>query len=346
MSRALHTGIPAPDLPFRRVLHRRLLRWYHREGRELPWRGHDDPYAIMVSEFMLQQTQVARVREHLPRWLDRFPTVDALASASRRDVLLAWSGMGYNRRALHLHAAAQAIMREHDGRIPDDPALLQRLPGFGPYTAHAVACFGHRRRLPMVDVNIRRVLSRITTDMESETRMLPERTAWDLAASLLPPRAFYDWNQALMDLGAMICTARRPQCADCPVTTLCASSKRLRPDTRRRAAAAAIAPEEESGRRQAHTSSFPGVLREVPRRIYRGRLIEFLRGRRGHCATADTVHHHLFGTDGEAERERLLDILDTLERDGMLRCHEGRKAVTRCRAFTPPLARLRVCLVE
>ena len=338
MTRGRDSGLPAPDLAFRRELHRRVLRWYRTHGRDLPWRGHDDPYAVMVSEFMLQQTQVARVREHLPRWLERFPGVEALARASRRDVLLAWSGMGYNRRALHLHAAAQAIVREHGGDIPDDPAALLPLPGFGRYTAHAVAGFGHRRRLPMVDVNIRRVLSRLTAPMETVADMLAERDAWRLAADLLPQRAFYDWNQALMDVGAMICTARNPRCDACPAAPLCASMGRMRPAPRK---AAASSP---------RTVKAPGetaaAVRETPRRIYRGQLIELLRGQRTHCATADDLHRRLFGPGGEEERSRLLDICATLQRDGMVRCVQGRRPVQDVRAYVGPLGRLRICLAE
>ncbi|MBE0644044.1 MAG: A/G-specific adenine glycosylase [Bacteroidetes bacterium] len=321
---------PDPDLSRRRVLRQRVLRWYARHRRVLPWRDVDNPYSIMVSEFMLQQTQVSRVLDHLPRWLERFPDLPALARASRRDVLLAWSGMGYNRRALQLHAAAQSIVAEFGGVLPSDPALLQQLPGFGRYTAHAVACFGHRRRLPLVEVNIRRVLSRLTTDMQSETRLLPEAETWRLAELLLPPRAFYDWNQALMDLGATICTARAPKCDRCPLQAECPSAHRLVPDTIRRSPAGVTAY---------------NLVREVPRRIYRGRVVEFLRGAEGHCTSASRLHRVLFDIDGEEERARLLDILATLERDGMVRVTRRKKPVE-VRNCVAPLAELRVCLTE
>lgn len=337
MTRGRNTALSAPDFPFRRPLHRLVLRWYRSHRRALPWREGNDPYEILVSEFMLQQTQAARVREHLPHWIERFPTVGDLARASRREVLLQWSGMGYNRRALHLHAAAQAIAREHGGAVPSDPDVLATLPGIGRYTAHAVACFGHRRRFPMVDVNIRRILSRVTADMGSDDRMLSEREAWTIAEVLLPARAHFDWNQALMDLGAMVCTARRPACGECPISTLCASAFRL-------AAAAKKTP----GSQDVYnlTSSVSTVVRETPRRIYRGRLIEFLRGRRGHYANADTLHRELFGCGDELERKRMLDILSSLERDGMIRLSRAGKDAGNMASFTAPLRALRVCLTE
>jgi A/G-specific adenine glycosylase len=337
MTRGRNTTPPDPEFPFLRRLHRLLLVWYRSHGRELPWRDGNDPYEILVSEFMLQQTQVARVREHLPRWIQRFPTVEDLAQATRRDVLLQWSGMGYNRRALNLHAAAQVIAREHAGVVPSDPAVLATLPGIGRYTAHAVACFGHRRRFPMVDVNIRRILSRVTADMGIDSRMLPERETWRLAEALLPARAFFDWNQALMDLGAMVCTARRPACAECPLSTLCASAFRLAPDVKKI-----------PGGHDTYdvTSSASTVVRETPRRIYRGRLIEYLRGRKGHNANADIVHRELFGCGDEIERARMMDILSSLERDGLIVLSRAGKKVGDLAAFTAPLRLLRVCLTE
>jgi A/G-specific adenine glycosylase len=288
----------------------------------LPWRNETNPYAILVSEIMLQQTQVARVVEHLPRWLRRFPSVEALAAASKREVLLAWSGMGYNRRALQLHAAAGIIHTRHHGIVPDDTDALTALPGIGRYTAHAVACFAYGKRLPMVEVNIRRVLSRLSADMQREDSVLPEAAAWQLAGALLPPRAYFAWNQALMDLGAMICTATQPDCPACPFSRHCPSAHRLRPAPARNT----------------------GMVRETPRRLYRGRLVEFLRKRPGHCATAAELHQLLFPESGEEQRSRLLDILESLRKDDMIVIAHG--PASDSGTSTTPLETLRVCLAE
>jgi A/G-specific adenine glycosylase len=182
-----------------------LLRWYARERRDLPWRRTTDPYAILVSEVMLQQTQVARVVPRYLEWVERWPTAGALAAASRADVLAAWVGLGYNRRALALHAAAAVVAR--DGW----PSDLRTLPGVGPYTAAAVGSFAFGAPVAAVDTNARRVA---------------ERLGHGPPAALLPARRAADWNQAVMELGATVCTARRPRCAVCPVAVWCASAGR------------------------------------------------------------------------------------------------------------------------
>ncbi|MBN1448886.1 MAG: A/G-specific adenine glycosylase [Bacteroidetes bacterium] len=273
---------------------------------------------------MLQQTQVARVLKHFPLWIKRFPTTAALARASRRAVLLAWSGLGYNRRALSLHAAAKEIMERHNGRIPSDIEALKALPGFGPYTAHAVTCFGYRHRVPIVDVNIRRVLSRLSRNMRETDAMLPEAEVWTLAASLLPPRAFYNWNQGLMDLGATICTARQPDCEHCPLSTECPSAGRL----------------------QSAPARSASVIRETPRRIYRGRVIEHLRHRPRHCDRADRLCILLFSSSDAVEQSRVLDILATLQNDGMIRATAGRRPVEDIGTFTDSLDMLHICLTD
>jgi A/G-specific adenine glycosylase len=194
-----------------------LLRWYARERRDLPWRRTSDPYAILVSEVMLQQTQVARVVPHYLEWLERWPTAAALAGASRAEVLAAWVGLGYNRRALALHAAATAVAR--DGW----PADLRALPGVGPYTAAAVASFAFGAHVAAVDTNARRVAERLG-------RGSPD--------ALLAPGRAAEWNQAAMELGAKVCTARTPRCGDCPVAPWCRSAGRPasgRPGSRRAA---------------------------------------------------------------------------------------------------------------
>jgi A/G-specific adenine glycosylase len=191
---------PADDLD---ALRAALLRWYARARRDLPWRRTTDPYAILVSEVMLQQTQVARVVPRYLEWLERWPTAAALAAASRAEVLAAWVGLGYNRRALALHAAATVVAS--DG-WPDD---LETLPGVGAYTAAAVASFAFGAQVAAVDTNTRRVA---------------ERLGRGEPAALLPAGRAAEWNQAAMELGATVCTARVPRCDECPVAAWCAAA--------------------------------------------------------------------------------------------------------------------------
>ncbi len=188
-----------------------LIRWSRRERRPLPWRGERDPYRVLVSEVMLQQTQADRVAPRYERFLARFPTVEALAAASLADVLEEWSGLGYNRRARHLRAAAQVVAASG---WPATAAELESLPGVGPYTAAAIACFAFGEQVPALDVNVRRVLSRW------HGAPLTGRALAAVAAAELGGDA-RDWNQAMMDLGAVVCTARRPRCDACPVAAGC-----------------------------------------------------------------------------------------------------------------------------
>jgi A/G-specific adenine glycosylase len=182
-----------------------LLGWFGRHARSLPWRETRDPYAILVSEIMLQQTQVARVIERYTSWLERWPTVEALAAASTADVVRAWSGLGYNRRAINLQRAARVVAEA--GGFPRSVEGLQALPGVGPYTASAIACFAFGAHLTTVDVNVRRVLTRA---LERQEAPPPAGRAWD-------------WNQALFDLGATVCLARVPRCEICPLARGCPS---------------------------------------------------------------------------------------------------------------------------
>ncbi len=188
-----------------RTMQNSLLAWYAANGRDLPWRKTRDPYAILVSEVMLQQTQVPRVQPRWQAWLARWPTVEALAAATPAEVISAWSGLGYNRRAVSLHRCARRVVEL--GGFPSDPKELERLPGIGPYTAAAVACFAFGAQLAAPDTNARRVLGRAFGNPD-----------------LGPPdgRA-YEWNQALFDLGSQICIARRPRCAACPLERGCPS---------------------------------------------------------------------------------------------------------------------------
>ena len=193
-----------------------VLGWYASQRRDLPWRDVDDPYAVLVSEIMLQQTQVSRVVPLFEAFVGRWPTVAALASAPLAEVLRAWKGLGYNRRAVALHRAAQAIVERHGGVVPSDLDELRALPGIGDYTARAVLAFAFGRDVAPVDTNVRRVVQRAVTGAGLAPREL-QRAA---DAAVVPGRG-RDWSAALMDLGARYCTAR-PKCPSCPVAQACA----------------------------------------------------------------------------------------------------------------------------
>ena len=198
-----------------------LLAWYAQHARVLPWRGDTNPYAVWVSEVMLQQTRVETVVPYYERWMKRFPDLAALARASQQEVLSAWEGLGYYSRARNLHRAAQIVLQEMDGELPGDPRALARLPGIGRYTAGAIASLAFGEDAPALDGNIRRVLARVFNLVEPARSPAGERRLWELAAGHLPPGQAGDYNQALMDLGATICTPSAPTCPECPVSRVC-----------------------------------------------------------------------------------------------------------------------------
>ncbi|GGF99696.1 A/G-specific adenine glycosylase [Paenibacillus aceti] len=200
---------------------RELLSWYEQAKRDLPWRRHRNPYYIWVSEIMLQQTRVDTVIPYFQRFIERFPTIQALAEAPEEDVLKSWEGLGYYSRARNLQAAAQQVMERHGGIVPDNKKDVSALKGVGPYTSGAILSIAYNQPEPAVDGNVMRVLSRyflIEEDiMKTGTRTLME----ELATSLIPPGRAGDFNQALMELGALICTPKSPQCLICPVMVHC-----------------------------------------------------------------------------------------------------------------------------
>jgi A/G-specific adenine glycosylase len=207
-------------LATRRAFQRRLLAWYRREGRALPWRRTRNPYHILVSEIMLQQTQVPRVIPKYREWLRRYPSIEALAEAGVREVREAWYPLGYNIRPLRLREIARAAVRRHRGRLPRTREQLLAFKGIGPYTAGALLSFAFGEDAPILDTNVRRVLRRV---FAGDRARPSERALWALSADVLPPGRAYDFNQSLMDLGATVCTARRPRCRRCPVAQGCAS---------------------------------------------------------------------------------------------------------------------------
>jgi A/G-specific adenine glycosylase len=200
-----------------------IVGWYQRNARDLPWRRPDaSPWSILVSEIMLQQTQVARVLPAHAAWLERWPTPSALAEAAPGDAVRQWGRLGYPRRAIRLHAIAKQLTEQHDGRVPSSAKTLAELPGIGSYTAAAVASFAFGQREPVLDTNVRRVLGRLVTGqaLPGQATSVAERR---MAESLLPPdgRQAARWSVAVMELGALVCSAARPACERCPVAELC-----------------------------------------------------------------------------------------------------------------------------
>jgi A/G-specific adenine glycosylase len=289
-----------------------LLDWYARQGRDLPWRRTSDPYHILVAEFMLQQTQVDRVIPKYHAFLAAYPTLRALADAPTADVIRAWSGLGYNRRAVNLQSVARQVVAEHGGVIPDDPAMLERLNGIGRYTAGAIACFGYRRDVAFLDTNIRRVLHRVYHGPEAPEPRASERELWALADEALPPGRGYDWGQALMDLGAMVCTATRPLCPACPLVDLC------------RAAPAFLQYGLPERAFRALRERRPGYRAEaVPfkqtARYFRGRIIDALRALPpGGALSLAELGPRVRDDYDASQADWLLALVNALARDGLV----------------------------
>ena len=243
--------------------------------RDLPWRRTRDPWAVVVSEVMLQQTQVPRVVPRYHAFLDRFPSAPVCASARPGDVVAAWAGLGYNRRAIKLHACAVAITEQHGGTLPADLNALCALPGIGDYTARAVLAFAFERDVGVVDTNVARVLARVVG------APLTRRAVQHLADALVPRGAGWRWNQTMLDVGALVCTARLPGCNDCPLASMC--------EWQGRGADPALTTAGVSGRQ----SRFHGSDRQG-----RGRLVDALR--RGPVAVCDLPV--VMGWPDDAER--------------------------------------------
>lgn len=214
-------------------LQTRLLNWYHKNKRTLPWRDHPDAYAVWVSEIMLQQTRVETVIPYFEKWMRLFPSVVDLAEASEQEVLAAWEGLGYYSRARNLHKASKIVARKYDGNLPDDLVELIMLPGIGRYTAGAIASIAFGKDEPALDGNLKRVYARLFDSEESVDSPAGEKWLWDIARCNLPKGKAGDFNQALMDLGATICIPKNPRCLICPLMKLCQAcangTQQLRP---------------------------------------------------------------------------------------------------------------------
>jgi A/G-specific adenine glycosylase len=284
-----------------------ILGWYAEHGRPLAFRGTRDPYAILVSEAMAQQTQAVRAAAYWERFMARFPTVHALAQAKPAEVLREWQGLGYDRRALALWRAAKAIVTEHGGRVPDSIEALEALPGVGPYTARAVAAIAFGRRVGAVDVNVRRVLGR----MVGGSRGLPPRDIQAIADAAVPADDPGAWTHAVMDLGATNCRPRAPRCGDCPARAWCAFAAEPGATTAPTACA-----------RRA-TEPFPMTTRWL-----RGRILDRLR------EAADDTWVTLDGPIGAHDIDRVHRAASALAADGMLQLERDSRNVVHARLPT------------
>lgn len=290
-------------LPDRDSIHAKLLAWYRANRRDLPWRRTCDPYRILVSEVMLQQTQVDRVIPKYHAFLECFPTLQALADAPTADVIRAWSGLGYNRRAVNLQRAAQAVVERHGRVMPRERAALEALPGIGRYTAGAVACFAYEQDEGFIDTNIRRVLHRVFLGPDLPQARATPRELEALAEELVPAGEGYDWNQGLIELGALVCAARTPRCLVCPLQAECRAFPEIQ----------TIAANLPKGSRTKREAPFGGSTR-----YYRGRLIEALR----ELETGEAIDLAALGPrvrEGfrAADLPWLRDLVAGLTRDGL-----------------------------
>jgi A/G-specific adenine glycosylase len=283
------------------LLHHRIPEWYATAARNLPWREPGtSPWGVLVSEVMLQQTPVVRVDPAWREWMSRWPTPTALASSAPGDAVRAWGRLGYPRRALRLHAAAVAMVKRHDGAVPDTSTALLALPGVGTYTAAAVSAFAFGQRTSVVDTNVRRVLTRVVKGAAQAAPSLT-RAETDLATALLPEAAdeARTWSVAVMELGAVVCLARSPRCQDCPVRDLCAWHRADRP--------AHMGPAR-------HGQSWHGTDRQC-----RGAILAVLRATHDPVTTGDV--DAAWSTD-DAQRER---CLDSLVADGLVEPLAGKR---------------------
>jgi A/G-specific adenine glycosylase len=214
---------PVPGSAARRWFRQRLLRWYWEHGRDLPWRNTDDPYHILVSEVMLQQTQVDRGLPIYHQWLEKYPSLAALAAADENEVTETWRPLGYNIRPRRLHAIARESVARYGGELPSDEETLLSFKGIGAYTAGAIRSFAFGQRAAILDTNVARVLHRVFVVKGDVKAHAMKRQLWALSEALVPRKHVFDFNQALMDFGATVCVARQPKCDACPMTRLCGS---------------------------------------------------------------------------------------------------------------------------
>jgi A/G-specific adenine glycosylase len=308
---------------------RRLLAWWRTNQRDLPWRETRDPYRILVSEVMLQQTQVDRVIPYFERWFGTFPTVESLADAATAEVIRLWAGLGYNRRAVNLQRTAQAVV-ERGGEFPTDVRELQGLPGIGPYTAGAIACFAFEQDVQFIDTNMRRVLHRLFFGVDVPTLRATDREISLVAARLVPPGDGWNWNQALIEFGALLCTARKPCCIVCPLQSRCAAFPEIQ-------TAIALLPKGSPRKKEAPFGE--------SNRYFRGRVVNTLREHPGSGIALENLGPIVRPGFSEADVPWLFEVVRGLERDGLARLAEEEPGYdTLADADLGNLARVRIRL--
>ncbi len=314
-----------------------LISWYEENARDLPWRRTRDPWRVLVSEVMLQQIQVKRAVPFYEAFVERFPTARALSEAPLSEAIKAWGDLGRYRRVVNLHRTARILVEEYDGAVPSDPEVLVKLPGVGPYTAGAVACFAFGEDAAFLDTNVRRVLHRLFFGAEVPEPTAKEKQLLSLAGTLVPRGRGWEWGQAVIEFGALRCTARKPICERCPLSDLCAA----RPTVRARLATLPRAGK--AARRY-----------EGSNRYYRGRVLAVLREAPGEGVTLLELGEVLREGFGEEDLPWLLEVVQSLEKDGLVAigCASGwaraiaeeRAAYGADRPEDPPGASTRVSL--
>ncbi len=315
-----------PDNATTASIHKKVLVWFERSARDLPWRHTRDPYHILVAEMMLQQTQVERVLPRYAAFLATFPTLHDLAAASTADVIKLWAGLGYNRRAVNLQRIACIVRDEYAGQFPRHVEELQKLPGIGPYTSGAIACFAFEQDVPCIDTNIRRVLVRCFTALNDVEPMPNNRTLYTLAQSLIPVGQGWMWNQAIMEIGATVCTATDPKCWRCPLVSTCrayamwySKDQHIFSETHRDATihtnSFRYPPTPQPMRRVAERTTQPYI---GSNRYYRGRIIDRLRELPPDTTLPQEQLAEYVNTTGQNDADWLQKIIDGLVRDGLV----------------------------
>jgi A/G-specific adenine glycosylase len=292
------------------ALRERMLDWYAANKRDLPWRRVADAYALVTVELMSQQTGVERIAPRWQRFVERFPSWEAVAGAPLGDVIREWQGLGYNRRAVSLHRMATAVVERYGGELPADRAELLKLPGVGPYTANAILSFVHGHDVAAIDVNLRRVIGRVAFGDAAAA----DADVLSVAQEALPPGRSGDWNQALMDFASLVCTLRRPLCLLCPLRDVCRYANEAGEEP---AQVVAYPLREDAPRRRAAERRAPFV---GSTRYYRGRIVEALRGLpAGQTASLEEIVQQIGAPEGSVDPAALVA---GLVRDGLVHEHE------------------------
>lgn len=281
-----------------------LLHWWGDNARDLPWRHTRDPYRILVSEVMLQQTQVDRVIPYYHQWLEAFPDVHALAAAATADVIRLWKGLGYNRRAVNLQRSASAVV-ERGGTFPAAVEELLALPGIGPYTAGAIACFAFEQDVAFVDTNMRRVVHRVLVGSDVPERQLSDKEIVALAEQAIPEGDGWRWNQALMEFGALQCTARTPACVICPLQRQCNALPDILADLQEHA----------QSRKALRGKTVPF---QQTNRYFRGRVMDVLREQEEDSLPLEALGPMIKPDYSVEDLPWLTELVVALERDGLM----------------------------